>query len=594
MQTTSTHRIVRILASLWGLAMLSLLAIAASEAEADGYVPGQLIVKFKAGTQPAGVSSSLEAAGVKEVGRIADLGLRQLRVTPGQLPTALQRLRRSSRVAYVERDPIVEALATPNDYWWPSEWGPVKINAPAAWDRTTGSSSAVIAVLDSGVDFSQPDLQGAFVPGRDVVNSDSDPSDDYGHGTEVAGVAAARGDNSIGVASYCWQCSIMPVKVLGANGGGATSDVAAGITWAVDHGAKVINMSLGSTSSSSALASAVQYAHDRGAVLVAAAGNAGATTPTYPAAFPSVLGVAGTSSTDQLTGTSNYGSWVKVAAPSCNFTTGLGAWYGTFCGTSSASPVVAGLAGLAFSLNREATNAQVEQAIETSSVSTGFVQYGRVDAAATLSALDAPASGSAPANSSLPAITGIAQSGSTLSASDGSWTGAPTTYAYQWQRCDFSGGSCGAISGATGSAYVLSPADSGSTMRVTVSAANSYGTSSATSAQTTVVASAPAPTEAQTQTATFSGTISAKQASKSFVLAVGSGTTAATLTFTKAPSLTLSLIAPDGSTVGTVAGGSGLQLTKPVSPGTYRYVVSGAVKKGSASFTLAVSYPPPS
>lgn len=568
-----------------------MLAIGTPQAVAQGH-GSQLLVKFRGDTTAQAVSATLGTTHAEQVGIVPDLGVRELHVSPDRIASSVRQLSRDPQVAFVERDTKVRSLASPNDYWWPSEWAPPKINAPLAWDSTTGSASTVIAILDSGVDFSQPDLQGAFVAGRDIVNSDDDPSDDYGHGTQVAGVAGARSNNGVGVASYCWACSIMPVKVLGSNGAGSMSDVASGITWASDHGARVINMSLGSTSSSSTLASAVQYAHDHGVMLVAAAGNSGSNVQTYPAALPTVIGVAGTDSTDQLTSTSNYGSWVKVSAPGCNFTTGLNSWYGTFCGTSSASPVVAAVAGLAISANPAATNTQVEQAIESSTVPESFVQYGRVDAAGTLSALGASSSGSAPVNSSLPAISGSAQEGSTLNASAGSWSGSTASYSYQWQRCDSSGGGCNQIPGATGQSYVQTSADVGSTIRITVTAANAYGSSSATSARTAVV-TAP-PVLAQTQTATFTGSISAKQPSKSFDLAIGSGATTGTLMFTKASTLTLTLIAPDGTTLGTISGASGLQLAREMSSmGTYRYVVSGNVRKGSASFTLTVAYPPP-
>lgn len=466
---------------------------------------GRILLEFRPGVSSQAAKAALDGAGARQTGTIADLDVRELRVAPSETAAALRRLNGDPRVAFAERDLTLTAEMAPNDYWWPSEWAPPKVNAPAAWDRTVGSPSTVIAVLDSGVDPSQPDLQGSFVAGRDVVNSDDDPSDDFGHGTQVAGVAAARSNNGVGVASYCWHCSIMPVKVLGANGSGSVSNIAAGIAWASDHGARVINMSFGTTTSSSTLASAVQYAHDRGAVLVAAAGNSSSTVQTYPAALPTVIGVAGTDSLDRLTGTSNYGPWVSVAAPGCNFTTGLSAWYGTFCGTSAAAPAVAGIAGLAFSLDPGATNAEVERAIETSAVPTGFVQYGRVDAAAALSALapaGTPVAESPPAGESPPPVV-------------------------------------------------------------------------------------------EPLTSSFSGSITAKQPSKSFSLAVGSGTAVATLTFAKSPSLTLALIAPDGSTVGTASGPSSTRLEAAVTGGTYRYVVSGSGGRGSTSFTLTVSYPPP-
>lgn len=490
------------------IVLLAFPTLALAAPSQDDYAPGQLLVKFRPGTGSAAIAAGVRAAGAAQRRAIPRLGVRVVSVPVARTAVALQALRHDPDVAYAERDALLSAAAAPNDYWWPSEWAPPKVNAPAAWGLATGSAQTTIAVLDSGVDFSQPDLQGAFVPGRDIVNSDNDPGDDYGHGTEVAGVAAARSNNLIGVASYCWGCSIMPVKVLDSTGSGTVSNVASGIVWATDHGARVINLSLGSTASSSTLANAAQYAHEHGAVLVAAAGNSSSATPTYPAALPTVLGIAGTDSADQLTATSNYGSWVKLAAPGCNFTTGLNSWYGTFCGTSSAAPVVAGIAGLAFSLKPGATNADVEAALESTAVPASFVQYGRVDAGAALSALGG------------------------------------------------SGGSEGTTS---------EPPSGGS-------------------------GGEPAP--APNATATFSGSVSARQPSRSFSLAVGSGSATATLAFTKASALTLTLLAPDGSTVGTVKGASGITLTKPVSAGTYRYVVKGEGLKGSASITLTVSYPP--
>src|SRR5439155_15985368 len=227
-----------------------------------------------------------------------------------------------------------------------------------------------------------------LVGGYNVLNGSSDATDDNGHGTWTAGVAGATSNNSIGIASYCWHCSLMPVKVLGADGTGTTANVAAGIVWATDHGARVISMSLSGTTGTSALQSAVQYAHSRGVVLVAAAGNSGTTTQTYPAAYPEVLGVAGSDPNDALYARSTYGAWVKLAAPGCNYTTGRSGWFGSFCGTSAAAPAVAGIAGLALSYVGTATNTAVEAALESTAVKISApVGYGRVDAYAALLAL---------------------------------------------------------------------------------------------------------------------------------------------------------------------------------------------------------------
>jgi subtilisin family serine protease len=253
---------------------------------------------------------------------------------------------------------------------------------------STGSSQVVVAIVDTGVDPTQPDLSGKLVAGFDYVNNDQDPSDDNGHGTAVAGIVAANTDNGIGVAGYCWACRLMPVKVLGADGTGFASGLAQGIVWATDHGARVINARLGSTVDDLTLTAAAQYAWLHGVLVVAAAGNESSPIPDYPAALPNVLSVSASDDHDQLYGFSNSGA--LVAAPGENSTTALGNSYVSFLGTSSAAPVVTGIAGLAFSLAQGATPAQVEQAIESSAVPIPGVASGRVDAYATLHAL-APA-----------------------------------------------------------------------------------------------------------------------------------------------------------------------------------------------------------
>jgi len=246
----------------------------------------------------------------------------------------------------------------------------------------------VIAVPFKNKDNTHPDLQSLLVAGYDLVNNDSSPTDDNGHGTAVAGIAGAASNNNTGLAGMCWSCALMPVKVLGSNGSGDYATLANGITWATDHGADVISMSLVGSTDSSTLHSAVQYAHSHGVVLVSAAGNFGSSTPYYPAAYPEVLGVAGTDDTNALYSWSDYGSWVKIAAPGCNDATMLNATYGTLCGTSAATPLAAGVVGLLRSAYPSATNAHVEAALESSAVKVGTtVACGRIDAAAALSAM---------------------------------------------------------------------------------------------------------------------------------------------------------------------------------------------------------------
>jgi subtilisin family serine protease len=237
-----------------------------------------------------------------------------------------------------------------------------------------------VAVVDSGVDPSQPDLQGALVAGADFADSSGSTADQYGHGTMVAGVIAARGNNSQGVAGVCWSCLVMPIKVLDANGSGSGASVADGIRWATDHGANVINLSIVLSAPDPAVADAIAYAHDHGVLVVAAAGNAGTGDATYPSAYPGVVSVAATDDADHLYPWSSYGSWVTLAAPGCSMTTTLGGGFANFCGTSAAAPLVAGLAALGYEAGAS-SEANLEAALERTAVPLpGSVGSGRVDA----------------------------------------------------------------------------------------------------------------------------------------------------------------------------------------------------------------------
>src|SRR5436189_2376783 len=304
--------------------------------------------------------------GAEVIGRIGALRADVLRLDGGEHDGALALLRSDPRVRYAEVDGIVRASRVPNDEFLPTQWSVTKTHAEQAWDLSTGSSQVVVGILDTGIDPAQPDLRGKLVAGYDYVNNDQDPSDDNGHGTAVAGIVAADSDNGIGVAGYCWACRLMPVKVLGADGTGFASGLAQGIVWATDHGARVINASLGGPFDDPTLSAATEYARVHGVVVVAAAGNEGGLTLDYPAALPNVLSVGASDPNDRLYSFSNSGA--QVAAPGENSTTASGGGYVSFLGTSSAAPVVSGIAGLAFSVAPGATPAQVEQAIETTAI----------------------------------------------------------------------------------------------------------------------------------------------------------------------------------------------------------------------------------
>jgi subtilisin family serine protease len=336
--------------------------------------------------------------GATTLASLSEIDADVIGVPSTQSATAIAALSAFPGVRYAQLDGRAFALGTPNDEFWPQEWSEETTDVPRAWDLTTGSPSVAVAVLDTGVDPTQPDLAGRVLPGFNFVDSDTSASDDNGHGTAVAGVIAAQGNDHIGTAGYCWQCRILPVKVLGSDGSGLDSNVAEGILWAVDQGAKVINASLGSLTDDLTLAAAAKYAAEHNVLLVAAAGNDGSATLDYPAALPDVLSVSASDRNDQPYSFSNTGA--ALAAPGENVTTGLDGSYVSFLGTSSAAPVVSGIAALGFAAAPNATIAQIAQALETTAVPSPGAIYGRVDAYGTLSRLApqlTPAAGASPA-----------------------------------------------------------------------------------------------------------------------------------------------------------------------------------------------------
>jgi len=298
-------------------------------------------------------------------------------------------LQSSREVASAQPNGIYRLMVTPNDpqYVGGQQWGLTQIRAEQAWDVTKGSGDIIIAILDTGTDLSHPDLEGKIVQGHDFHNNDNDPSDDEGHGTYTAGIAAAISDNGTGIAGVSWGARLMPIKVLGADGSGSESDIALGIRWAVEHGARVINASLGGDLDTDVMRDAVRFAHDRNVLLVASSGNTPDGEPNYPAAFDTVLAVGATGRNDTFTGFSSWGPFVDVTAPGVGILgTGLGGGYEYANGTSASCPFVSGLASLVWSVNPSLTADQVRWIIEDSSDDfgdPGFDEHygkGRVNA----------------------------------------------------------------------------------------------------------------------------------------------------------------------------------------------------------------------
>ena len=313
---------------------------------------------------------------------------------------AAERLLREGQGA--ELDSPVHALDAPagTDPLRADQWDLAKVRVPAAWPVSTGAGQ-VVAVLDTGVDATHPDLIGQVLPGLDLVDGSSDGGiDPQGHGTHVAGTIAAATGNGVGMSAIAPDARILPVRVLNAEGEGDMSVVAQGITWAADHGATVINMSLGGPGQLTAVSSAIAYARSKGVVVVAAAGNSRAkgNAVNYPAADAGVIAVAATDPADAYASFSNSGSYVDVAAPGVNIlsTVPTGTKYGYASGTSMAAPHVAALAALVGAARPGLTPDQVEQAITGSAVDLGAkgkdttYGYGRIDAPAALAVVTDP------------------------------------------------------------------------------------------------------------------------------------------------------------------------------------------------------------
>jgi subtilisin family serine protease len=358
-----------------------------------GFAPERILVKPAGSMSEVAVHALLASHGAKEVGRVAQIGVRVVRVPALRLEQVLAALSRNPNIEFAEKDPLAQAMLAANDPSYSSQWHLPKIQSTQAWDISTGRRDDIIAVLDTGVSYNHPDLSGKVLQGYNFVSGNNNAADDHGHGTLVAGAATASSNNGVGVAGVAWKNLILPVKVLDASGSGSHSAIANGITYAADQGARVINLSLGSSSGSRTLENAVKYAWGKNSLLVAAAGNNGNNVLFYPAAYANVLGVSALNSNDLLPSWSSYGSHVSLSAPGVNIlTTHIGGAYGYASGTSLAAPLVSGAAALVIGTKPELFNSEVRQILENHATdlgTAGYDQYfghGRVDAFAAVKA----------------------------------------------------------------------------------------------------------------------------------------------------------------------------------------------------------------
>lgn len=444
----SRRHIRRLVAALAVVALIAAQAPAAASPESS---PGtetsgseRVIVAWRAGVARDRLDRALRARGTRLGGLLYGMRAGVVAAPAGMDAERFARaLEALPEVAYAEPDYPVVAAWVPNDPGFnvvdPAvlQWGPRRIGAPAAWDAARGTG-VTIAVLDTGVDLGHEDLATKVdtLNDRDFVNLDFDASDDNGHGTHCAGIAAAATDNGVGMAGMAPAARILPVKVLDAAGQGSSSTLASGIRWAADHGATVISASLGSAYGSQTLHDAVTYALGKGALVVAASGN-GNTSVQYPAAYPEVIAVGATDKADVRADYSNTGPELDLAAPGGSASAGI--WstviggYGTKIGTSMAAPHVAGAAALVRSACPTATPARVADALRASAADRGEpgfdVAYGhglvRADRAlAYLASVDA----TPPTVSVETAATYDDVAQIVIGASDGEWNVARVSY----------------------------------------------------------------------------------------------------------------------------------------------------------------------
>lgn len=358
----------------------------------------EIIVSFVPDTSPKAVHELARRYGARIKRHNQRLGTYLLRLEQGTADDVLPLLLSEPQVAWAELNFLVTGELTPldPDYADPNKtYGPQIIRAPEGWDITTGSPGIVVAVVDSGISPTHAEFAGRLLPGYDFVNEDNNPADDHGHGTHVAGIVAAAMNNGLGSTGIAPNVSLLPVKVLNASNVGTWADIADGITYAADQGAHIINLSLGGPVYSQTLENAVVYAAGRGAIIVAAAGNAFSSNPFYPAYFPETVAVVATDAFDILWPYSNFGDAVDVAAPGVNIWSTLwsataGDTFGFMTGTSMAAPHVSGLAALALAVRPDLSRADVQALIQRTALDLGaagwdpYYGFGRIDVAAAL------------------------------------------------------------------------------------------------------------------------------------------------------------------------------------------------------------------
>jgi subtilisin family serine protease len=493
---------------------------------------GVVLVGFNTGVGPEEQARVLASVGAREL-RVIGQQVHVVHVPTGRVQQTIDVLGKSPAVRYAEPDFRHSLNAVPNDPSFPQQWAlqntGQQVNgiwgtagadeaAAKAWDVTTGSRTVVVAVTDTGIDYNHPDLAAniwsnpggingcaAGTHGYNVLNGTCDPLDDdtiyNGHGTHVAGIIGATGNNGTGVAGVNWQITLLGVKWVDANGNGYTSDLISALEWVIQAkqagtNIRIVNDSQtwAGTASSQALSDEIDALGTNDILFVTAAGNTAQnndTTPRYPCVYdrPNEICAASSDQKDGLWSSSDYGKLtVQLAAPGVNiYSTLRNGTYGFVSGTSMSAAEVSGAAALVLATGDQSTSALRSLLLSSVDLLPAFSSVtqtgGRLDICKAIPGCNS----GAPVNTALPVISGNAVVGQQLTVTNGSWSGSPTSFAYQWERCDGNGANCSTIVGATSNTYVVTSGDVSSTLRAVVTASNSAGSTAATANQTAVV-----------------------------------------------------------------------------------------------------------
>jgi thermitase len=372
------------------------------------WAEGRILVKGVPGLSEERMAQILERQGGVSEAKIHGIGVHMVRVPAHAEERMVAALARNPHVQFAELDMLVSpGEFTPADPRYKDQWHLPKMGGPSAWDSVSGDG-ITIAILDTGVDPNHYDLANKLLPGYNAVDGGSDWSDIHGHGTAVAGVAGAIANNDAGVASVAWGAALLPIRVTNRSDGYAYfSDIARGLTWAADQGARVANISYGATPSST-ISSAAHYMKSKGGLVVVAAGNTG--TDLGYEDNPDLISVSATNSSDAITSWSSYGNYIDVAAPGAGIvTTKMDNAIGSWNGTSFSSPATAGVVALIMSANPYLTPSEVESILESSALDLGAsgwdnkFGHGRVDAASAVQL--ALATASPPVDDTAPSVS---------------------------------------------------------------------------------------------------------------------------------------------------------------------------------------------